>query len=728
MFCTNCGKKNADHANFCEDCGKRLVKPIPVVPVAEAEAPVAPEPPVAIPEVPVTQETVIVPQIPEEPAAEKMEDQATIVVPQIPAKPEQDPLEKLYPAPEKKKKNKIGLIIGLLVGLGAATVLLISIIVVVILGIASNWWRTPTPDKQPDTPSSVVPTQPVDVPVEEDLSADELRQKLTCYYAGGLNIYLNGNFDRADGVNNAAFLDDDLQVEVFWGPVEKGVDSSREFAKSYEDEMESEFDELQRLKANGIYYTVGTDGDEVTVVGFYVYNGYGWVVQIITDDYEARGEELINYVTLGQVAEGFEPPVSGDGTAVPAEFSFSGLTLTLDDSFRTTSYDQYCVYQNDNMTFIVQYYPLESFGVQSSKEYAQQYLESSQEEGWAQLYMETSDGQFYYVAMASDEDWVSLIGLYTYGDAAWLVMAETVDGKGYSETMLNYFTSGQVVPNQVPQILPEKTVEYEGLKLTVTTDYKESYRGADYLYLTNGAVEVTVSCDQANGAATALEMAEQDYLRFQGAWENMYIEELGYMVYLIAYDTNENAVNIVQGYYVAGKQCWVIGVQSVGTSKMSEMVQIATSGITPENVFEHGEPVVRDRITMTRQSTAQYSGLQFSYSPDWQLDTTWGGTSDYVGDGITMSVGQDSLEFRGASNALEVAWLEAEDGSTSWGHYEVGLADGIPYVILWDESADFYVVMGIYADSVYCWEIWVTYTDTELLDQAIWYATSGVIL
>lgn len=757
MFCTSCGKKNADTSNFCTGCGKRLVKPaavapvpveepvvpevpvaIPEVPVTQetlivpeipepAETPVVPEPPVAIPEVPVTQETLVVPEIPEEPA----ENQATIVVPQAPEIPEQDPVEELYPAPAKKKSNKAGLLIGLIVGLAAAAVLLISIIVLVIFGIASNWWRAPKQDASTIGSSTVTPTSPVDTPDEENLSADELRQKLTKFYAGGLDLYLSSDFEQEDGDNGSTFSTEDLEVQVFWGPMEKGVDSSREFSKSYEEDMASEFDDIQRLKANGIYYTVATDGDEVTVAGFYVQDGYGWMVQIVTDDFQAREKELINYVTLGQVSEGFVPPASDAVTGDPKEFVFAGLSLTLDSSFETSTYDQYCVYQNDGMMFLVQYCPLSSLTVQNSKEYAELYLDSSMEEGWSQLYMDTKDEQFYYVAMANDEDWVNLIGLYTYEDMAWIVMAETVDGKTYALTMANYITSGQIIPEQIPEIKPEVTVEFEGLELTLPGDYQVKDRNEN-AYITNGTLDIFIYADSVSswpGNPESVEdLAKSDYQTYREIWDHVEMDSWGSVHYLIAYDNKADALSMACGYYMKGDTCWTVRVEGVGTESMGDMLQIAVSGVIVAESFEPDDLASRNRINLTGQAAAEFQGLRFSCNPGWKAETTWDDSTDYSSDNFAMSVSKFTLKDREVETALDLAWLEAEQNYMMWESYEVGLADGVPYVILCDESTELYTVIGTYADGTYCWEINVSFTGAEYLDQGIWYATAGVVL
>ncbi len=731
MVCTICGKNLPDDAEFCEYCGASLSptpNPTPETPIILPEAP----------EIPTGDETVIVPQIPSEPGEKSPSGNPTIVVPKVTGK---DALDELYPNTPKKNENNLTLIIGLV----AAAVVLFASIVVVVLGVMNNWWRTTPVDDGKETSSttaSTAPTDPVDPDepgTDENLTAEQLRDQLTEFTANGLKIYLSDDFEEVDSDEmSTTFESDDLEVLVFWGPLaelDKDIETSREFAKAYEDSMAEEFDDIQRTRKHEIYYTVGTKGNRVTVAGFYVKNGFGWMIEIETKDYESRKDELINYVTLGLVDAGFTPPADA---VEKKEFTFAGLSLTLDGSLTATQIDDHCIYQNDDVTVTVQFTSVTEVPAATSKAYAEWVLDAYQESGWKTLYMDTADEKFYYVAAADDEGMVSMIGMYTHGDAAWIVTADTQKGDQYATALLEYITSGRIIPEEIPEIQQNLKVEFAGMQLDLFGAFKETYRDTDYVRLSDGKLDVFIKhgsyANTANAPISAQEMAQRDYNSAKNLWDNVDMSSLMNVHYLATWENSEDAVNVVQGYYLVGDSWWIIRVEAAGSDNLEDMLTIAVNGVITQTIpdekptFQRGELVKRNRIVMKGQSTAEYQGLQINYSPDWLADTTWGPTGDYYNDKFTMFTHKFELSDMGVSNALDMAWKEAEDLYLLWDSYEVGIAGGVPYLLLCDETAESYSVLGIYDDGTNCWEISVSVADAKLVDQAIWYATAGVVV
>lgn len=730
MVCTICGMNLPDDAEFCEYCGASVSptsNPTPATPIILPEAP----------EIPTGDETVIIPQIPSEAGGKSLSENPTIVVPKVTGT---DALEELYPNTPKKEDNNLAMIIGL----AAAAVVLIATIIVVVLGIANNWWRTTPVDDGKETSSttaSTAPTDPAD-PEQPDnsgnLTAEQLRDQLTEFTANGLTIYLSDDFEEVDSDElTATFESADLEVLVAWGPVaelDKDISTSREFAKAYEDSMKEEFDDIQRTRKHDIYYTVGTKGNRVTVAGFYVKDGFGWMIKIETKDFESRKDELINYVTLGLVDESFAPP--SDATE-KKEFIFAGLGLTLDSSLTASVNDDGCIYQNENVTVTVQFTTVTEVPAPTSKGYAEWVLDALQESGWKTLYMDTADEKFYYVAAADEEGVVSMIGMYTHGDAAWIVTADTQKGDEYAVALLEYITSGRIIPEEIPEIQQNLKVEFAGMELNLFGAFKETYRDENYVRLSNGTLDVFIKhgsyANIANAPTSAQEMAQRDYNSAKNLWDNVDMSELMNVHYLATWDNAEDAVNVVQGYYLVGDSWWIIRVEAAGSDNLEDMLSIAVNGAITETVpdekpsFQRGELVKRNRIVMKGQSTALYQGLQISYNPDWLVDSTWGPTGDYYNDKFTMFTHKFDLQDMGVSNALDMAWKEAEDLYLLWDSYEVGIAGGVPYLLLCDKATETYSVLGIYDDGTSCWEISVSVADAKLIDQAIWYATAGVV-
>lgn len=728
MLCIKCGNKIPDGSSFCNRCGNPVVaepvvipEPLEMVLETPVILPEAPQP-----ENPVSQETVILPQVSGDSTMEQPPlNQATIVVPEIPdtaMNANDDSLEEMYP--EQEEKSNTGLIIGLVV----AGVLLLITIIVVILGMMNNWWRNDSKDdsdssaitSSTETTDSTKPVDPEDP--DEKLTAEQLRQTLTEFETYGLYLYLNDGFEEVErGDDGAVFESADLDLLVFWSSV---TDSSAlSYAQSYETLQKDNFERIERSLLYGTPYTVAYQGNKVTLTGFYVKGGYGWMVQIVTREFEARKDELINYVTLAQVDPTFEPPVSEQNQT--QEFVFLGLGLTMDSTLTAVDNDDYCIYKNDNIMVVVQF--TETPSALTSKEYAEAVLNDNQESDWTQIYMDTMDDVFYYVAMADDMGMVTLKGMYVYEGVGWIVDIDTQEGEKYALAMMEYITSGRIIPEEVPK--KNLQVEFNELGLTLPGTFSEQLRNEEYLHLSDGDLDVYIECvTDMDMPANAEAMAQQQYNAHKALWDNV---ELGSMMntpYVVCWNDNRS---VVMGQYLVDDTWWVVRVEANHTSRMTEMKTIAASGITPEPAekpFQRGETVKRDRITLSGQLTADYEGLLVSYSPDWVPDLFSGGAGDFKSaDGVTMFSYKAALEFYDSSSALDVIWREAEFNCDMWDHYEVGIAGGVPYLYLWDDSG-LGQVIGAYDDGINCWTITITFDNAAFENEAVWYATAGVIL
>ena len=704
MICGKCGSEIEDNAVICGTCGA------PVDEVTGENVSVSAS---SVSEV--TQE---MPSVSAEAEPKTGGNRPTIVMPEITG--EKDLLEQLYPEQEKPK-GKASLIVGLV----AAAVTLLATVVLVIFGVTNNWWRASVGDMGNPPTSPTAPTSPVDSEDWDKLTAEQLRQRLTPFTAGGLNIYLGSDFVAgASDERSAAFQSETLEVTVSWGAISevgKNIDSSREFAVAYAEQSQGLFEDIQRTKKYGIYYTVATSGSEVTVSGFYVQDGYGWMVQVTTNDYQNRQAELIRYVTLGLVSKDFQPPVADNTAPVPQEFSFAGLTLTMDNSLRETRYDGYCVYENDRMLMFVQFASLSEMPAKTSQAYADYYYNKALTEGWSKLYTNTLDGRFHYVVTMDDDDGIGVVGMYTYGQVCWLVTAESSQAEEYQQTLIDYVTGGKIVPEQIPTLRQEKTVEFAGLELSLPDDFRESRRDETQVTLSNGELDVYILTGGMGQLTDAKEMAQRDYQSYKALWDNVEMNSVQNVYYVAVWENVQGAVNMVQGYYVSGDTWWIVKVEGAGVSQLDKMLEIAVGGqIKP--VFQEGPLAQRDRITLTGQTTGQYRGLQISYGPSWTEDA-----NGYTGGDFSMTLRRFTLQEKGVDSAQALAWQEAKAQYQQWEHYEVGVAGGVSYVLLWDSTLEYYTVIGTYANSTTCWEISVSVSSQALLDQAIWYATAGIV-
>lgn len=719
MFCLNCGKELADGAVFCGNCGHRVE-----------------------PSAPPVQETVIVPEIPVEAPVEAPStmDRPTVIVPEVPELPQipldmgPDPIAQMYPdkPEEPEKKSKVGLIIGLV----AAAILLISIVVVVVLGVANDWWRTAPSDKDGDNNSDATSsstTAPEDPEPEKEPTAQELRAELKKYSAGGLHLYLSRDFDKDDEDEDGAYFETrDVDLTVTWGPLED-VKNSAEFARLYKKSLDGDFESLESDKKFGITYMVVTyDEDDVAVLGFYVQDDYGWIIEAVTDEYDELGEDLINYVTLAEIDEDFVPPKDSQTEVQVVEKDFAGLYLTMNSTFEVVDFDEYAYFTAEGMEICVQLTSLTAQGVTSSQEFANAYAKTMEAMDWETLEVKSKDNSFYYVLMISDSKLVNVVGLYAHGDTAWVVTGETRDYDNDTELLTDYVTSGRIVPEEIPVTEALTSVTLNGLTLELPKGYRETFRG-EYIIVTNGVREIYIFTGKLTDDSTATDLAKAEYDNNLHLWDNVRLYTTNNVECLMYWDNDADTTTTAYGYYVAEGNWWSIQVRQEGLPDEDELLAIVTAGVVDPSAIQggstqQGELVQRERVEHTGFVTAEYEGLQISYGSGWQVDDTWGPTGDYTSDWFDMVTYRSSLKDTGISDAVNYAWMIAENQRHVWDNCEVGIAGDVPYVLLYDDDSQEFLVFGTYANGQYAWEIAITCRDKAMTDLAIWYATAGVIL
>ncbi len=172
MYCSTCGTKLADNAQFCSNCGAKVeveesITPAPVVEeikIEEPEAPVVEEVKVEEPVAPVEEVKVEEPvasvveevktEEPEAPVVEevKVEEQEAPVVEEIkveePVAPAVEPSNKKTKAKKEKKKGKgclIAVIIFLVVGILLALLVALVIGIVILIGVKGNGSKLTNP-------------------------------------------------------------------------------------------------------------------------------------------------------------------------------------------------------------------------------------------------------------------------------------------------------------------------------------------------------------------------------------------------------------------------------------------------------------------------------------------------------------------------------------------------------------------------------------------------------
>lgn len=148
---------------------------------------------------------------------------------------------------------------------------------------------------------------------DEKDPADEAREELDAYELNGLTYYLSEDFaDDVDSGTDYAYYSngDGIDIQVTAGSMDDLTDdeirTSKDFAQFFMDFLGDMYDEAEMDSKHGIYYMVGIYEGVANIMGYYVKDGYGWVIYITNEAGEAT-DDLIDMVTLGQIDKNFDP-------------------------------------------------------------------------------------------------------------------------------------------------------------------------------------------------------------------------------------------------------------------------------------------------------------------------------------------------------------------------------------------------------------------------------------
>ena len=186
---------------------------------------------------------------------------------------------------------------------------------------------------------------------EEESEQDKLRKDLEEYDLNGLVYYLSDDFDDGEdaGTDTVVHESDDATVTVGSGAMSdvatEDIATSKKFAEYYADMMGALVDDAEVESANDVYYVRCDNEGTITLCGFYVQDGYGWLIMAETED-EDLVEDLIQYVTLGQIDEDFDADdyLSAPGSTdidTPAPDDYSDIEIDHNPTYDTFTVHAY---------------------------------------------------------------------------------------------------------------------------------------------------------------------------------------------------------------------------------------------------------------------------------------------------------------------------------------------------------------------------------------------------
>ena len=160
----------------------------------------------------------------------------------------------------------------------------------------SNNAETPSINNSINYPAATLPQDTPNLPSNSTI--------LTKHSWDGLDYYLSENYSTSQSESYVSHAYNNISVIVVGGKAPTGASSSKEFAKLYMKDLSDNGYTCQLYHNGDISYTYTIWGDgTVEARGFYVYNGYGWVIYATTtlSNYMDNEDELVNYVTNGVI-------------------------------------------------------------------------------------------------------------------------------------------------------------------------------------------------------------------------------------------------------------------------------------------------------------------------------------------------------------------------------------------------------------------------------------------
>ncbi|MBE6924860.1 MAG: TlpA family protein disulfide reductase [Ruminococcaceae bacterium] len=142
-------------------------------------------------------------------------------------------------------------------------------------------------------------------------NAPDPRAGLVEHYYDGLYFYLSEDFKQVDASEGgAAFQSSGIDLHVqscYLADFAEDITSAADFAATYADMVDDDVEDVQIFQANGVWYAIISSNGYTLICGFYVLGEYGWMIGAVTQMVELFRDDLIRYVTLGKIKDGFVP-------------------------------------------------------------------------------------------------------------------------------------------------------------------------------------------------------------------------------------------------------------------------------------------------------------------------------------------------------------------------------------------------------------------------------------
>ncbi len=167
------------------------------------------------------------------------------------------------------------------------------------------------------------------------------REGLVEHYHDGLYFYLGEELHQIQTQDDSVAFESDtmqLHVQSLWlEDFDSGIRSSEDFAAAYADLVDNQVEDVQVYQANGVWYAVISASGHTLVCGFYVHGDYGWMIGVTTETFQTCKDDIIRYVTLGTIAEDFNPGLPPSASYYRAGDEMFDLTVTADGKNYTVS-------------------------------------------------------------------------------------------------------------------------------------------------------------------------------------------------------------------------------------------------------------------------------------------------------------------------------------------------------------------------------------------------------
>lgn len=579
-------------------------------------------------------------------------------------------------------------------------------------------------------------------------SVEDLRDSLAMHTFGTLTFYLGEDFDLLNSNSDyAAYGDGNIEVFIELldaDHMDADIDTLRDLVEYYIEMAEDGGVTVTEGKANGVTYLLGEADGMTQVVGLYKTGDTLAAIAVSTEKYDQYQQDVINYATLGVLAEASGDttrPTGGNETTEPSqpsdqqtltEHDVNGLLIRLPESFvRSEGDNDMVIFTGEGMEVAVSVMnkALIDSNIQTAEDAAAMYMDFY--EDGVMVSQRFENGVVVNIVSETDGSFLAMDGFYVQGRMLAVITLTTDDYETYGADMLRYATTCEL-PEDITEEPEGVEYDYAGLHWYMPGEFELLSKGDGYVTYNGEIFFVTVGYGslelEEQNISNAQEFAEvyAETMRMDGAVVRQSLD--GVPVVIVEMEEYEEVT--VAGFYTAGDIGWVITADAdLSAFDEEALIAIVRSGWIVESEIQEPEiPDEPEDPDADLTDTLTLDGLTLNLGMDCLVE--YDGTDAFctIGEDVMFAVCKVAMEDIGLDfdNAPELTAYWAESMESMWEQTQVLEHEGVPYMLCQD-SDGMIMLSCYYVDGGDCWEVSIVGFYLNELEMLIPMFTSGTL-